>query len=73
MKTLRLRYTGNVCAACGNKIVSRIEALDGVHAVSLSVLTHLLRLEVDEAKEAAILSQSKTILETTEPGTCLLI
>lgn len=68
MKTIRLRFTGTVCAACCAKIEDEIRKLNGVGDVSISVMTGLVKIKLDSEKKESILKESKAIFDRIEPS-----
>lgn len=73
MKTVRLRFTGQACAACCSKIEDEIRKLQGVKEVSISVMTGLVKITLEPEHEEAILKESKEIFDRIEHGAKLKI
>ena len=55
------------CAHCAAKMEDAIRKLDGVNAVTVSVLTEKLTLDADDERFDAILDQAVAICKKIEP------
>lgn len=73
MKTLKLRYTGDCCPNCANIIEGKIKDLDGVEEANISVMTRLVKLQVEPEKAESIKLQAKEIFDQVEPSAQLQI
>ena len=73
MKTLKLRYTGDCCPNCANIIEDEIKKLDGVEEANISVMTRLVKLQVEADKADEVKVQAKEIFDRVEPSAQLQI
>ncbi len=55
------------CANCAAKIEDATAKIDGVSSVSVAFLTQKMKVEFDDAKEEAIVSEIKAIVKKIEP------
>lgn len=73
METLKLRYKGDCCPNCANIIEEEIKKLDGVDEANISVMTRLVKLQVEADKAEAVKTQAKAIFDRVEPSAQLQI
>lgn len=55
------------CANCAAKIEEAVGKIDGVTSASVTFLTQKMKVELDDAKEADIVSEIKAIVKKFEP------
>lgn len=73
MKTVKLRYSGDCCPHCANLIEEKIKDLEGVAEANISVMTRLVKLQVEADQADRVKQQAKEIFDEIEPSAELQI
>jgi copper chaperone CopZ len=68
MKTLRLRFTGEACAACMSQVETELKEAPGVADAAISVMTGMIKISLSEPeREAEVRELCRKLIEKYEP------
>lgn len=73
MKTLRLRFAGEACAACMSQVENELKAAPGVESAAISVMTGMIKIALsDPEREEEIKELCGKLIEKYEPSAHLV-
>lgn len=73
MKTLKLRFSGDMCPNCANIIESKIAALGGISEAKISVMSGLIKIKHEDNLADFVKEETARIIAEVEPTACLIL